>query len=126
LSKQPLVLVVEDEYFLQADLEQILNDAGFASETVSSGEEALKLYESDSRKYDALITDVRMKGTLNGWDIAGHLKKEPALPVIYVTGSSAEDLASHGVPNSHSKPFARTQLISAASNLLNLKTSRTA
>jgi len=41
LCKQLLVLVVGDECFLKADLEQTLNDAGVASETVSSGEEAL-------------------------------------------------------------------------------------
>ena len=40
MCKQPLVLVVED---------QTLNDAGFASETVSSGEEALKIYEGDTK-----------------------------------------------------------------------------
>ncbi len=49
LPQPPLVLVVEDEYFLKADLEQILNDAGFATETVSSGEEALALFEADQK-----------------------------------------------------------------------------
>jgi DNA-binding response OmpR family regulator len=119
------VLVVEDEYFLKADLEQVLNDAGFAAETTSSGEEALMLFAGDSQKYKALITDVRLTGALNGWNVARHFReKEPALPVIYVTGSTAEDWASHGVPNSIliQKPFARAQLISAVSDLLNMRT----
>ncbi len=123
MSKQPLLLVVEDEYFLKADLEQILNDAGFATETVSSGEEALALFEADQKKYDALITDVRVNGTLTGWDISRHLReKEPVLPVVYVTGSCVEEWGSYGVPNSIliPKPITRAQLITALSNLLNI------
>ena len=120
LSRQPLILIIEDDYFLQTDLEQTLDDAGFASESASSGEEALTRFAGDTKKYKALMTDIRLNGGLNGWDVARHLRAmEPALPVIYVTGSSAEDWASHGVPNSIlvQKPFARGQLVSAVSNL---------
>jgi len=38
------VLLVEDEYFLAADLEEALTGAGFANDVVSSGEEALPLF----------------------------------------------------------------------------------
>jgi CheY-like chemotaxis protein len=43
VSELPLILVIEDEYFLQADLEKVLTEAGFATDIVSSGEEALTL-----------------------------------------------------------------------------------
>ena len=36
MSESALVLVVEDEYFLQAYVEQILNDTGFAAESAFS------------------------------------------------------------------------------------------
>jgi CheY-like chemotaxis protein len=124
LPKKPLILIVEDEYFLTADLEQVLNDAGFATEAVSSGEEALTLFMEDTRKHDALITDVRLQGILHGWDVARQLReKEPALPVIYVTGSNVEEWASHRVPNSIliPKPFTGRQLINAVSSLLNIE-----
>ena len=124
LSKKPLILVVEDEYFLKADLEQVLSDGGFVTEAVSSGEEALTLFMEDTRKYDVVITDVRLRGTLNGWDLARQFRdKEPAFPVIYVTGSNVEEWTSHRVPNSIliPKPFARRQLIEAVSSLLNIK-----
>ena len=124
MSKKPLILIVEDEYFLKADLEQVLDDAGFATEAVASGEEALTLFMEDTRKHDVLITDVRLRGTLNGWDVARQFReKEPAFPVIYVTGSNVEEWASHRVPNSIliPKPFARRQLIDAVSGLLNVK-----
>jgi DNA-binding response OmpR family regulator len=124
LSKKTLILIVEDEYFLKADLEQVLNDAGFATEAVASGEEALALFLEDTRKYDVLITDVRLRGTLNGWDLARQVRdKEPAFPVIYVTGSNVEEWTSHRVPNSIliPRPFAPRQLINAVCSLLNIK-----
>ena len=43
MSELPLILVIEDEYLLQADIEKVLTDAGFGTEIVSSGEEALTL-----------------------------------------------------------------------------------
>ena len=43
------VLLVEDEYFLAADLEDALTGAGFATDVVSSGEEALTLFAGGGR-----------------------------------------------------------------------------
>ena len=62
MSEPPSMLVIEDEYFLQADLEKVLTDAGFATEIVSSGEEALTLFIGGSITCQALITDVRLRG----------------------------------------------------------------
>ena len=60
--------------------------------------------------YNALLTDVRLGDGVDGWEVARRIRqKEPSLPVIYVTGSTAEEWASQGVPSSIlvSKPFAR-------------------
>ena len=123
MPELPLVLVVEDEYLLQGDLQLALADGGFASKAVYTGEEALALFMGASTAYKALVTDVRLGDGLNGWEVARRIReKEPSLPVIYVTGSSAEDWASHGVPKSIlvQKPFLPRQLIAALSNLLNI------
>ena len=122
MPKAPMVLVIEDEFFLQADLEAALTDAGYGVEIVSSGEEALTLFMGNSNIYRALVTDVRIAGRLDGWQVARRVReREATLPIIYVTGQSPEDWASHGVPKSvHiSKPFAHAQLVTALSNLLN-------
>ena len=119
MPELPLVLVVEDEY----DLETALADGGFASKAAYTGEEALTLFMETSNTYKALVTDVRLGDGLDGWEVARRIReKEPSLPVIYVTGSSAEDWASYGVPKSVlvSKPFLPRQLIAALSNLLNV------
>lgn len=46
---------------------------------------------------------------------------DPAFPVVYMSGASAEDWASKGVPNSIMlvKPFAPAQLVNAVAQLLN-------
>ncbi|MBV8920133.1 response regulator [Bradyrhizobium sp.] len=119
LPQVPTVLVIEDEFWLQADLEKVLTNAGFGTEIVASGEEALPLFISGSIICQALVTDIRLRGTLSGWDVARRIReKEPSFAVIYVTGAPAEEWSSQGVPNSIliSKPFAAAQLVT---NLLN-------
>lgn len=122
MSDSCSVLVVEDEYFLQADLEQTLNEAGFSTKSASSGEEALFLGNQFSCA--ALVTDICLRnGGLSGWDLARRMRaKQPALPVIYVTAVQAKEWAAQGVPNSIliSKPFAPAQLVAALSSLLNI------
>jgi len=122
VSESPLVLVVEDEFFLQADLEYALNCAGFATAVVSSGEEALAVFHDGSTRCKALVSDVSLVGDLSGWDVAKRIReKEPALPVIYVTGAPAAEWAVNGVPNSIliSKPLAAAKLVTTLSQLLN-------
>ena len=125
MSESALVLVVEDEYFLQAYVEQILNDTGFAAESAFSGEEALTLFNSGFQKFKAVITDIRLGGRMNGWEVALRIReKEAAIPVIYVTAQAAEEWVSQGVPKSVliPKPFAPAQLITALSTVLNIET----
>jgi CheY-like chemotaxis protein len=59
---------------------------------------------------------------MDGWDVARRAREmEPEFPVVYMTGDSADDWASKGVPKSIllNKPFAPAQLITAISQLLN-------
>jgi DNA-binding response OmpR family regulator len=84
MAELPLILVVEDEYLLQADIERALTDGGFATELFFLGEEALSRFVDRSKDYHALVTDVRLRGRVNGWEVARRIReKEPAFPVIY-------------------------------------------
>ncbi|MBR0779744.1 response regulator [Bradyrhizobium diazoefficiens] len=121
MSESPLILVIEDEYLLQADVEKILTDAGFATDILSSGEEALTLLMDPNKRPVALVTDVQLAGRLTGWEVAKRIReKYPSFPVVYVT-AYAQDWPAYGVPNSVlvPKPFASAQLVTAISNLLN-------
>jgi DNA-binding response OmpR family regulator len=121
VSDVPLILVVEDEYPLQAILEDALAEAGFGTDILSSAEEALTVFMGGTKKYKALVTDVHLKGRLSGWDVARRMREaDPTFPVIYMTGVAADQWASQGVPGSIllEKPFAPAQLITAISQLL--------
>ena len=88
MTERPLILVIEDQYFLQADVVQALTAAGFEADAVFSGEEALTLFASGTRPYKALIADVRLGGSLTGWEVARRIReKDSAFPVIYLTAS---------------------------------------
>jgi DNA-binding response OmpR family regulator len=72
----------------EADLEQALTDAGFAIDAVSSGEEALTLFVGGTTNYRALVSDVRLRGSMSGWDVARRIReKEPAFPVVTLSRS---------------------------------------
>jgi DNA-binding response OmpR family regulator len=127
MPELPLILVIEDEYLLQADVEKMLTEAGFAADILSSGEEALTLMMGGLRRPSALVTDVSLAGRLSGWEVARRIReKDASFPVVYVTAYD-RDWASHGVPNSIliSKPFAPAQLVTALSQLLNARDSQT-
>jgi DNA-binding response OmpR family regulator len=122
VSDALLVLVVEDEYPLQGLVEEALREGGFETAILSSGEEALTPFRGKVAPYRALVTDVNLKGSLSGWEVARQIREmEAAFPVIYMTGARADQWTSHGVPDSIllRKPFAPAQLVTAVSQLLN-------
>ena len=117
-----VILVVEDDQLVQDMVEEALSEGGFEPAIAASGEEAVTLLQGDKAKYRALVTDINLGGTVSGWEVAQHAREiDPEFPIIYMTGASADQWASHGVPNSIllCKPFAPAQLVTAVSQLLN-------
>lgn len=119
-----VILVVEDEDMIRDLVEETLGDSGFKVVLANSGEEALRLLDNAQRKYRALVTDVNLgRDTITGWDVARHARSvDPELAVVYMTGDSAAEWASQGVPNSVliTKPFASAQLVTGVAQLLNV------
>ena len=116
------ILVVEDDQLIQALVEEALSDGGFGSSITASAEEAIALLNNDKSLYRALVTDIRLAGKLDGWEVARAAREgDPAMPIIYMTGTHGEEWASKGVPNSIllAKPFAPAQIVTAISQLLN-------
>jgi CheY-like chemotaxis protein len=116
------ILVVEDDPFIQLLVEDALTDGGFELAIAVSGEEAVTLLKGNGVKYRVLITDINLRGRLNGWEVAKQAREiDPSFPIIYMTGASAEQWASNGVPKSVllPKPFAIAQLVTAVAQLLN-------
>ena len=116
------ILVVEDDQLIQTMVEEALSDGGFEAVVTTSGEETIKLLQENNSLYRAVVTDINLSGKLTGWDVARVAREiEPAMPIVYMTGTHGEDWASKGVPNTVllTKPFAPAQLVTAISNLLN-------
>jgi DNA-binding response OmpR family regulator len=121
----PVILIIEDDEAIQSLVEDALTEGGFEPAIAPSGEEAVTLLKGRTANYRALVTDITLRGRIDGWEVARQAREiDPQFPVVYMSGASAEDWASRGVPNSImlSKPFAPAQLVTAVSNLLNTGT----
>jgi CheY-like chemotaxis protein len=123
MENQLLILVVEDDQFVQSVVEESLSEGGFEAVIASTGEHALELLDAAEGRYRALVTDINLTpGKSDGWEVARHAREiDPHFPIVYMSGNEADDWASKGVPNSImlAKPFAPAQLITAVSQLLN-------
>jgi DNA-binding response OmpR family regulator len=118
-----VIMVVEDDESVQSLVEEALTEGGFEPAIAASGEEAVTLLKGYKGKYRALVVDVNLRGRMDGWEVAKHAREiDPEFPIIYMTGQSAHQWPSHGVPNSIllTKPFAPAQLVTAVSQLLNI------
>jgi DNA-binding response OmpR family regulator len=118
----PVILVVEDDDLLQTIVEEALSGGGFETAIAPSGEEAVALLNGHKGKYRALVTDINLRGKMEGWEVAQHAREiEADFPDVYMSGQSADEWTVKGVPNSImlAKPFAPAQLVTALSNLLN-------
>ena len=128
LEASLVILVVEDDAPIQTIVEDALTDGGFEPAVAASGEEAVTLLKGNKDKYRALVTDIQLRGVMDGWEVARKAREiEPEFPIVYMTGGNADEWPPQGVPNSIllTKPFAPAQLVAAVSQLLNSGTPAT-
>ena len=119
MPDRPNLLLVEDELLIRVSLADALEDAGYAITESASGEDAIAQLERFT--FAAVITDIRLGTGPSGWDVARSARqRHPHMAVVYMTGDSAADWASEGMPSSVmvQKPFAMAQLMTAVSSLL--------
>lgn len=114
------ILLVEDEPLIALLLEDVLVESGFDVMAASCGSEAIEALEKNAPQLTAVVTDIKLGSGPNGWHI-GHRARElePALPVLYMSGDSAQDWPHLAVPNSEmlTKPFALEHLVAVVSKL---------
>ena len=117
-----LILVVEDEHLIGLTVKDALQDGGYAVRHVASGDEAIAFLEQEEPKPCAVITDIRLGTGPDGWAVARRARElNSAVPVVYMSGDSAQEHSARGVPRSLmlQKPFAPAQVVTAISTLLN-------
>jgi CheY-like chemotaxis protein len=114
----PIVLIVEDEWLIRADIVYEFQAAGWMTVEASSGEEALSILQ-DGRQIDLLVTDIRLSGLVNGWDVAQAFRKARRdLPVVYASANARDE--AQMVPGSvfFSKPFPSSTIVETSSRLV--------
>lgn len=123
MSTPILLLLVDDDETVRLVLQDALAEGGFEVVIAETGEAALAILDQQSARFRGLVTDVNLGDGPDGWDIARHARELiPEMPVVYMSGASAHEWTSHGVPNSTivQKPFAVAQLVTAIAARINL------
>jgi CheY-like chemotaxis protein len=75
LEDLPVILVVEDDQSVQSIVEDALGDGGFEPAIAASGEEAVTLLKGGQTDYRALVTDINLRGRIDGWEVAKHARE---------------------------------------------------
>ena len=121
MSGRPRILLVDDEAGILDLLDAVLTEAGFDVVRAASGRQALESLPAEVDQLRGLITDVRLPGAVDGWELARRARVlKPDIAVVYVTGDSEMSWSASGVPGSVlvTKPFAPAQVVTAISALL--------
>jgi len=83
-SAKPKIVVIEDEGLIAADLEARLKTAGYlVPGTADSAPKALQLIRKTTP--DLVLMDIRLKGHVDGIEVAGQIREQMDIPVIYLT-----------------------------------------
>jgi CheY-like chemotaxis protein len=114
LAEAPVVLLVEDEALIRLVACDTLAEAGFRTIEACSGDEALTLLEAKPNAV-ALVTDVKMPGSLDGFGLA-HLvaSRWPEMGIVVV--SSVARPGEGDLPQDSlflAKPYQPSALITA-------------
>ena len=117
------VLIVDDDPIILTLVEEQISLYGYQPIVASSGEEALRAAEKQT-KIDLLLTDVIMPG-INGLDLARQfIVLHPGTRVLFMSGHvSPPSMDRYGIPDSKygflQKPFGTETLINHIKNVLN-------
>ncbi len=80
------ILFVDDEAAMRELVRRVLERQGFFVQAVPAAEVALMMLKENIH-FDLMITDVVMRGGMNGFELADRAKTlQPGLRVIYLTG----------------------------------------
>lgn len=119
--KTQRILVVDDEESLCEILKFNLEIEGYEVTTANSAEEVLGL---DVGHFDLLLVDVMM-GQMSGFQLARHLKEQPAsaqIPIIFCTALDSEEDTVKGLnlgaDDYISKPFSVREVLARVKSVL--------
>jgi DNA-binding response OmpR family regulator len=114
------ILVVEDDALIREFVVEALREEGFNVIHASNGEEALAWCKR--RVADVLVTDIKLPGKVDGWQIAECFREhDPTLPVIYATAFSPVEARPVSGSLSLRKPYQPEDVIKAVKEFVRTK-----
>lgn len=112
------VLLVDDETAVIHITKRMLEIRGFSVTGVSTGEEALRLLESQS--WDIVVTD-RAMPEMDGEELAERIKERaPQIPILLITGFPHTVVHHERFAAIVTKPFASAELIAEITRTLGI------
>jgi DNA-binding response OmpR family regulator len=106
--EQPTVLVVEDEPLLRIFLAEELRCAGLDVTEARTGDEARECL--CKQKFKAVVTDVRMPGTMNGLELAQQVLRDCPDTAVLIASADAVNAIPPGA-HFEPKPFNVPKLV---------------
>lgn len=116
------VLVIDDEGIVLDSVRRILEEEGYEVDTSLTGRQGLDW--AIEKKYDIVLTDIRMPG-IGGMRVLRDIKRaKPSVPVVMITGyatvQSAVQAMKLGAADYLEKPFTPDQLLTAVGSALEI------
>lgn len=111
--------VLDDEFLIALDIQQILERAGASPVTsVASAAEAIEVLGREP-KFDLAVLDVKLGLEQNSLDVAALLHTQ-GVPFVFLTGVRANDVHAKKFPNAPviEKPYDATALLRAVQHAL--------
>ena len=113
------ILIVEDEPRMGAILQDYFTAHGVDSDLAPDGDAALERFAR--RDYDAVLLDVMMPG-LDGYGVCRAIRRESAVPILFLTALGGEEQALHGyalgADDYVTKPFSLALLLAKTTALI--------
>jgi CheY-like chemotaxis protein len=111
------ILVVDDEPAVLSICDSMLQKLGYEVDTLTTGTEALKLFEADPLRYDVVLTDMTMPHMTGAVLAQNLLSLRSDLPIILCTGFSEsineEQAKAMGIREFLMKPLLMSELAPA-------------
>lgn len=95
------ILVIEDDIATGMYIKALLEHLGYSvSSILESGEEAIEYVEKN--KPDLILSDIALKGEMNGVKVAQIIRAKYNIPVIFLTAMSEDEIISQAI---QTEPF---------------------
>ena len=115
------ILVVDDESRIRKLIKDFLVKENYSIIEAADGEEAIKIFEENSKVIKLILLDVMMP-KLDGWSVLRQIRQESKVPIIMLTarGEEQDELFGFelGVDEYISKPFSPKILVARVEAIL--------